>query len=159
MLIYCGLFLVKPSLHRRGKCFGFVKKQATFVLHLSLLKLMCGYVHQQQTMTEVEKYISQFEPHIQDKLSALRQLFFEVLPNTEESIRYNMPAYKVGKYRLYFAAYKKHIGFYPVYGLTELEDEVSVYRARKTKDSLHFMLDKPLPIGLIKKIITMKSKL
>jgi len=109
-------------------------------------------------MTDVEKYIQQFEPDVQEKLSTLRQLFFEVLPNTEESIRYKMPAYKVGNYHLYFAAYKKHIGFYPVYGLPEIENDISEYRAIKTKDSLHFMLDKPLPISLIKKIITLKSK-
>lgn len=62
-----------------------------------------------------------------------------------------MPAFKVGKYHLYFAAYKKHIGFYPVYGLTEIEDEISEYRAKNTKDSLHFSHDKPLPIDLLKK--------
>ena len=110
-------------------------------------------------MNEIEHYISQFEPEIQSRLKILRQLFFEVLPDTEESIRYKMPAFKVGKSHLYFAAYKKHIGFYPVYGLTEIEEEVSKYRAIKTKDSLNFMLDKPLPIELIKKIITLKSKL
>lgn len=81
------------------------------------------------------------------------------MPNTEESIRYEMPAYKVGKHHLYFAAYKKHIGFYPVYGLIEIEDEVSEYRAKNTKDSLHFLLNKPLPIELIKKIIKQKSEL
>lgn len=110
-------------------------------------------------MNEIEHYISSFEPEIQSRLIILRQLFFEVLPDTEESIRYKMPAFKVGKHHLYFAAYKKHIGFYPVYGLTEIEEEVSKYRAKKTKDSLHFMLDKPLPIELIKKIIMLKSKL
>ena len=110
-------------------------------------------------MTEVEKYIQQFEPDVQEKLNVLRQVFFEVLPNTEESIRYKMPAYKVGKHHLYFAAYKKHIGFYPVYGLTELENDILEYRAKKTKDSLHFLLDRPLPIALIKKIIKMKSEL
>jgi uncharacterized protein YdhG (YjbR/CyaY superfamily) len=110
-------------------------------------------------MNEVELYISQFEPKIQSRLEILRQLFFEVFPDTEESIRYKIPAFKVGKNHLYFAAYKKHIGFYPVYGLTEIEEEVLKYRANKTKDSLHFMLDKPLPIELIKKIITLKSKL
>ncbi len=110
-------------------------------------------------MNEVETYISQFKPEIQSRLEILRQLFFEVLPDTEESIRYKMPAFKVGKHHLYFAAYKRHIGFYPVYGLPEIEEEVSKYRGKKTKDSLHFMLDNPLPIELIKKIITLKSKL
>ena len=108
-------------------------------------------------MTAVEKYINQFEPEVQEKLYTLRQIFFEVLPDTEESIRYNMPAFRVGEHHLYFAAYKKHIGFYPVYGLSEIEAEISNYRAKKTKDSLHFMLDKPLPIELIKNIIKLKS--
>jgi uncharacterized protein YdhG (YjbR/CyaY superfamily) len=110
-------------------------------------------------MTEVEEYIQQFEPDIQEKLNALRQLFFEVLPDTEERIRYKMPAFKVGKYHLYFAAYKRHIGFYPVYGLTEIEDEILEYRAKNTKDSLHFAYDKPLPMNLLKKIIKLKSLL
>ena len=109
-------------------------------------------------MTDVEKYIQQFEPGIQEKLNELRQAFFEVLPDTAESIRYNMPAFKVGRYHLYFAAYKKHIGFYPVSRLTEIENKVSEYRGKKTKDSLHFMLDRPLPIELIKNIIRLKSK-
>ncbi len=110
-------------------------------------------------MNEVDNYISEFEPEIQARLTELRQLFFDVLPNTEESIRYKIPAYKVGKDHLYFAAYKKYIGFYPVYGLAEIENEIAAYRAKGTKDSLHFIHDKPLPKELIKKIIKLKSKL
>jgi uncharacterized protein YdhG (YjbR/CyaY superfamily) len=110
-------------------------------------------------MNEVELYISQFEPEIQSRLEILRQLFFEVLADTEESIRYKMPAFKVGKHHLYFAAYKKHIGFYPVYGLTEIEDEILKYKAKNTKDSLHFAHDKPLPLDLLKNIIKLKSLL
>jgi uncharacterized protein YdhG (YjbR/CyaY superfamily) len=109
-------------------------------------------------MNNVETYIQQFEPEIQQRLLVLRKLFFETLPGTEESIRYNMPAYKAGTHHLYFAAYKKHIGFYPVYGLPEIEDEVSLYKAKNTKDSLHFPHNKPLPLALIRKIIKLKSK-
>lgn len=109
-------------------------------------------------MNEVEQYIAQFEPEIKDRLITLRQLFFEVLPGTEESLRYKMPAFTVGKHHLYFAAYKKHIGFYPVYGLTEIEDQVAAYRAKGTKDSLHFPHNKPLPVELIKDIIRLKEK-
>lgn len=110
-------------------------------------------------MNQVKLYISQFEPEIQSRLEIMRQLFFDVLPDTEESIRYKIPAFKVGKHHLYFAAYKKHIGFYPVYGLTEIEEELFEYRAKNTKDSLHFAHDKPLPIDLLKKIIKVKSLL
>lgn len=110
-------------------------------------------------MSEVEQYVAQFEPEIKARLECLRKLFFEVLPETEECIRYNMPAYKVGKHHLYFAAYKKHIGFYPIYGFTEIEGEISEYKAKKTKDSLHFPHNKPLPVELIRKIIRLKALL
>lgn len=84
-------------------------------------------------MTEVENYILQFEPEIQGKLNTLRQLFFQVLPDIDESIRYKMPAFKVSKHHLYFAAYKKHIGFYPVYGLPEIEQEITKFRAKNKR--------------------------
>lgn len=108
-------------------------------------------------MRQVEEYISQFDPEIQSRLKELRQLFFDMIPNIEESIRYNMPAYKVGKHHLYFAAYKKHIGFYPVYGLLAIEDELTNYKAKGTKDTLHFLHREAMPIDLIKKIIRLKS--
>ena len=109
-------------------------------------------------MNEIEKYIGQFGPEIQERLIALRQVFFEVIPHTEESLRYKMPAFSVGRHHLYFAAYKKHIGFYPVYGLPAIEDELTMYRAKGTKDTLHFLHSQPLPIDLVKKIITLKSQ-
>jgi uncharacterized protein YdhG (YjbR/CyaY superfamily) len=109
-------------------------------------------------MSDVEKYIAQFEPEIRDRLNVLRQLFFEVHPETKESIRYNMPAFTVGKHHLYFAAYKKHIGFYPVYGLPEIEDQITPYRAKGTKDSLHFLHNKPLPVELIREIVRLKER-
>lgn len=110
-------------------------------------------------MNEIDEYISQFEPEIQDRLLVIRGLFFEVLPETKESIRYNMPAYTVGNFYLYFAAYKNHIGFYPVTGLKELHDEILMYKAKNTKDSMHFPHSKPLPLTLIRKIILLKSTL
>jgi hypothetical protein len=38
-----------------------------------------------------------------------------------------------------------------------IEDELSQFRAKGTKDSLHFLHSKPLPIALITKIIQLKA--
>jgi hypothetical protein len=64
-----------------------------------------------KTNTQVDQYISEFDPVIQKRLRKLQNLFFEVLPNTKESIRYKIPAYEVGNHYLYFAGYKNHIVF------------------------------------------------
>lgn len=108
-------------------------------------------------MNSVQSYIEQFNPEIQERLEQIRELFLQFNPTIEESIRYNMPSYKIGGGYLYFAAYKNHIGFYPTYGLTELEAEMEAYRAVKTKDSLHFKHKESLPLDLIRKIIEAKS--
>lgn len=108
-------------------------------------------------MDPVLQYIAGFEPEIRERLEVLRKLFLETLPGTEESIRYGMPAYTVGKHHLYFAGYKRHIGFYPVYGLAAIEREIEHYKARRTKDTLHFPHDQPLPLDLVKKIILLKA--
>lgn len=110
-------------------------------------------------MNDIDKYISQFDPEIQSRLTELRQLILQIYPECEETIRYNMPAYKVEKYHLYFEVYERHIGFYPVYGLTGLEEQLALFSTKGTKDSLHFMHDRPLPIKLIKEVIRMKSQL
>lgn len=109
-------------------------------------------------METVDNYIKAFPEAVQERLITLRQLFFQLIPGVEESIRYKMPAYKVGKHHLYFAAYKKHMGMYPVYGLGELENKIKAYRAKNTKDSIHFLHSEDLPIELIKLIIVAKSK-
>lgn len=104
-------------------------------------------------MNTVEQYITRAEPELQERLQTLRQLFWDIIPDTEEGIRYNMPAFRVGRHYLYFGVYKKHIGFYPVYGLVEIEDRLTPFRAKGTKDTLHFRHNEPLPVELIGKII------
>jgi uncharacterized protein YdhG (YjbR/CyaY superfamily) len=109
-------------------------------------------------MTDVEKYIAGFEPEVQQRLHTIRNIFFEMMPETKEKISYQIPAIQAGKTYLYFAAFKNHIGFYPIISLPELEEELKPFRAKNAKASLHFKHDQPLPISLIRKIIKFKSE-
>lgn len=108
-------------------------------------------------MNDVQAYIARCEPEIQVRLNQIRDLFFEQHPDITETISYQIPAYRLGKQTLYFAAFASHIGFYPVYGLPELEERMSPYRAKKAKHSLHFKHSQPLPLDLIRDIIRLKS--
>jgi hypothetical protein len=109
-------------------------------------------------MSGVEKYISGFEPDVQQRLHMIRNIFFEMMPETKEKISYQIPAIQAGKTYLYFAAFKNHIGFYPIISLPELEEDLKPFRANNAKASLHFKHDKPIPVSLIKKIIRYKLK-
>jgi hypothetical protein len=53
---------------------------------------------------------------------------------------------------VHFAAFKNHIGFYPIpSGIEAFKKELSLYK--QGKGSVPFPLDKPVPYDLVKKII------
>lgn len=108
--------------------------------------------------TSVDEYITAQPTDIAQRLTTIRELFHAVIPTTEESIRYDMPAFTVGGYYLYISAYKHHIGMYPAYGITELEEKMRPYHGEGTKDALHFKHSEPLPLELIKEIIIAKEQ-
>lgn len=104
-------------------------------------------------MNDVESYIRQFPGNIQEILRTIRKLITDNAPDAEELFAYGMPAYKLNKKPLvYFAAFKKHIGFYATpSGHSAFQDELSNYK--QGKGSVQFPLDKPIPYKLIERIV------
>lgn len=106
----------------------------------------------------IDEYISDFPKEIQMLLTQIRETVMNAAPAAEETIRYGMPAFKINKEHMYMAAYRKHIGMYPMYGLEELEEEIKRWRGKNTKDAIHFPYGQPIPFDLIKKIVNHKIK-
>lgn len=103
--------------------------------------------------TTTESYIAKFPKEVQTILKQVRATIKEVAPKADESISYGMPAFKLnGKPLVYFAGYKNHIGFYATpTGHAQFKKEFSRYK--HGKGSVQFLLDAPLPLGLIAKIV------
>jgi uncharacterized protein YdhG (YjbR/CyaY superfamily) len=112
-------------------------------------------------VASVAEYIQGFPNPIADRLKAIRKIIRAVAPKAEESISYNIPAYKFDntlKGRLaYFAAFEKHIGLYPASaGSAEVQKALSAYRVGK--GTFQFPHHKPLPLPLIKKFVISRAK-
>jgi uncharacterized protein YdhG (YjbR/CyaY superfamily) len=102
--------------------------------------------------TDIDTYIAGFPKEVQEKLAQLRATIKKVVPQAEEVISYGMPAFKLKGMLVWFAAYAHHIGFYPAAsGIAAFKKELSVYKG--AKGSVQFPLDKPLPLGLITKMV------
>ena len=100
----------------------------------------------------VDEYIAQFPPDVQEILARIRAIIKEAAPQAQEKISYQMPYYALNGRLVYFAAFKRHIGFYPmVTGITAFQGELSAYKG--AKGSVQFPLDRPMPYDLIRKII------
>jgi uncharacterized protein YdhG (YjbR/CyaY superfamily) len=101
----------------------------------------------------IDEYIASFPEDIQKILEEVRAVIKAAAPDAEEKIGYQMPTFTLnGGNLVHFAAFKKHIGFYPTPSGTEaFQKELSVYKG--AKGSVQFPLDKPMPLKLISKIV------
>ena len=106
----------------------------------------------------INQYIETFPENIQDILQKMRRTIQEAAPEATEAISYQMPTFKLnGKNLVHFAAFKNHIGFYPIPSSIEaFKDELSPYIAGK--GSIRFPLDKPIPYDLVKRIVEFRVK-
>lgn len=107
----------------------------------------------ENTFKSVDEYIQAFPSEVQMILNKIRNIIISKAPEAIESISYGMPAYKTnGKPLVYFAGYKKHIGFYATpTGHSEFANELSKYK--QGKGSVQFPIDQSIPYDLIERII------
>ena len=105
--------------------------------------------------SSVDEYISSFPEHIREKLYEIRDVIKKIVPEAQEKISYQMPAFFLNGNIVYFAGFSKHIGFYPgANGVEVFKNELTKYKF--AKGSVQFPVNEPLPIELIKRIVTFK---
>lgn len=109
------------------------------------------------TPKSIDKYIASFSPEVQAILERIRLTIRKAAPGAQETISYNIPTFTLNGALVHFAAFKKHIGFYPpVRGDARLEKAASTYAGEK--GNLRFPLDQPIPYGLIEKLVKLRVK-
>jgi uncharacterized protein YdhG (YjbR/CyaY superfamily) len=100
----------------------------------------------------IDEYILQFPPEVQDKLRRIRAMVREAAPEAQEKISYQMPTFYLHGNLVHFAAFQKHIGFYPApTGIQEFKEDLSKYKG--AKGSVQFPLKEDPPYDLISRIV------
>ena len=109
------------------------------------------------TPTTIDEYIAGFPREVQEILEKIRTTIREAAPDAEEAIKYQIPTFTLQGDLVHFAAFQKHIGFYPTpTGIDKFKNELSVYEG--AKGSVRFPLDKPIPFALISEIVQFRVK-
>ncbi len=105
----------------------------------------------------IDEYIADFPPDVQGVLQKIRLTIRKAAPDAEETIKYQIPTFTLKGNLVHFAAWKKHIGFYPTSSGTEkFKKELSAYEG--AKGSVKFPLDRPIPFTLIGRIVKFRAK-
>ncbi|MGB5559048.1 MAG: DUF1801 domain-containing protein [Paracoccaceae bacterium] len=100
-----------------------------------------------------EVYLANLPDDQRQELTRLRALIRSILPEAEEVISYNMPAFRQKKVVVGIAAFKHNCGLYPFSGsiIPKLADRLGSYKA--SKSGVLFTPAHPLPDDLVRAII------
>jgi uncharacterized protein YdhG (YjbR/CyaY superfamily) len=106
---------------------------------------------------EIDAYLAGVPEPKRSTLEAVRRAIRDVVPDAEETIAYQVPAFTLhGKVVAGFAAFKHHLAYLPHSGqvLDDLGDALAGYE--RTTGSLHFPVDQPLPDDLVRRLVEAK---
>jgi len=98
----------------------------------------------------IDAYLAQRPADQREALRTLRTQISRLLPDAEESISYGIPTFKLGgRAVVWYAGWKSHCTIYPLTDsfLAAHEDELTGFG--RTKGSLHFTPDAPLPERIV----------
>ena len=105
----------------------------------------------------MDEYIAACAPEVRAILERIRRTVRNAVPDAQETISFRMPTFTLHGVLVHFAAFKKHIGFYPpVRGDAKLQKAIATYAGEK--GNLQFPLDQPIPYGLIERIVKHRAK-
>ncbi len=103
----------------------------------------------------IDEYIADFPEDVRQLLEQIRAAIRKAAPEAVEKISYQMPTFYLNGNLVYFAAWKKHIGFYPSgSAIATFKTELEAYPS--SKGAIQFALNQPLPLDLIHQIVRLR---
>ena len=104
-------------------------------------------------MATVDEYVAALPEDVQPVMEDLRRSIRAVVPDVGETISYGMPTFTMdGRPLVHVAAWKKHIGLYPLPPMEEdLARDVAPYRG--AKDAMQLKYAEPIPYDLVERVV------
>jgi uncharacterized protein YdhG (YjbR/CyaY superfamily) len=104
--------------------------------------------------SRIDAYLATLPSDQRAALQRLRAQIARLVPEAEETISYGMPAFKLhGRFLLSFAGWKAHCSIYPLTDTFLAAHADELERFGRTKGSLHFTPDSPLPEQLVDDLV------
>jgi uncharacterized protein YdhG (YjbR/CyaY superfamily) len=105
------------------------------------------------------EYIAAQPKSAQKVLRQVRRAILQAVPQAEEVISYQIPAYRLnGRLVIYFAGWKKHYSLYPASDrlVEAFQNDLAGYQ--RSKGTIRFPLSDPVPLELIASIAKFRAK-
>ena len=117
----------------------------------AVLVTLAERVPEEKRLESVDVYIEGFPPGRQEILREIRRVIREAAPDAQERTSWQMPTYWQKENLVHFSSHKDHVGFHPSpEALVAFADRLEPYK--KSKGTVQFPYDAPIPYGLIGEI-------
>lgn len=107
----------------------------------------------------VDEYLANLPASTQAVLRKVRAAIRKALPEAEEGISYQIPAYRLGgKVVLFFAGWKAHYSLYPASAALVEAFTEELAGLEISKGTIRFPLDQPVPVKLMGKLAKFRAE-
>ena len=108
---------------------------------------------------QVRRYISSQPAKHRKALSTVRAAIRATAPKAVEHFSYGIPGFRLdGRPLVWYAAFKQHVSLYPVTASIKRALAGAIDGYQTSTGTLRLPLDEPLPVTLIKKIVTVRAR-
>jgi uncharacterized protein YdhG (YjbR/CyaY superfamily) len=108
--------------------------------------------------SKVRTYIAASPPEARRALKRIGELIRAAAPAATETWSYSIPAFRLdGKILVWYARWKNHTSLYPLIGEVRRANAAELAKYDTSKGTIRFPLDKPIPAGLVKKIVKARA--
>ena len=99
----------------------------------------------------IAEYIAAAPKEARGKLRQMRAIIAAAAPGATQNLKWGMPSFSYDRILVNFAAFKKHIGFFPTPSAVRAFKPL-LTKFKTSSATIQFPLNAPLPQALIRKI-------
>jgi uncharacterized protein YdhG (YjbR/CyaY superfamily) len=107
--------------------------------------------------SSVSEYISAAPKQARARLREMRALIAAAAPGATQTLKWGMPSFSLQRVLVTFAGFREHISLFPTpAAIRAFRQELVKYQTSSA--TIQFPLDRPLPKGLIRRIVALRVK-